>query len=346
MGLAGYSCGKGLYNLKLGMTTLKGSKVLVTGAGGFIGSHLTERLVSEGAEVRALTHYRSDGNRGWLEGAASIDDIEVIAGDIRDPDSVRKATEGRDVVFHLAALIGIPYSYDAPRSYIATNIEGTVNVLQAARAAQVERLVHTSTSETYGTAQYVPIDEKHPLQGQSPYSASKIGADKMVEAFHQSFQLPAVTVRPFNTFGPRQSARAIIPTIISQCLELGKVTIGSRHPTRDFNFVDNTVDGFLAAATSDQAVGRTVNLGFGQEISIGDLADRIIGLVGGEIPITHAKERVRPDGSEVDRLLAGTGLAAEVLNWTPRVSLDDGLRRTIAWLRENLERYRPDEYSV
>jgi dTDP-glucose 4,6-dehydratase len=318
----------------------------VTGAGGFIGSHLTERLVEIGAKVLAFVHYRSDGSRGWLDDSHCRNEIEFVAGDVRDPDSVRRATRDRDIIFHLAALIGIPYSYQAPRSYVATNINGTLNVLQAARDFQIERVVHTSTSEVYGTAQYVPIDEEHPLQGQSPYSASKVGADKMAEAFHQSFELPVVTVRPFNTFGPRQSARAVIPTIISQSLMREVVRIGSEHPTRDFNFVGNTVDGFLSAAVSDKAVGRTVNLGSGKEISIGELARRIVGLVGNDIRVEHEAARTRPEGSEVDRLLAGVKLAEEVLDWTPEISFEEGLQSTIDWVSENMDRYRPDEYQV
>jgi NAD dependent epimerase/dehydratase len=328
------------------MTELRDKKVLVTGAGGFIGSHLTERLVKAGARVRAFVHYRSDGSRGWLDESPHADDIEFTAGDIRDPDSVALAVGDRDVVFHLAALIGIPYSYDAPRSYVETNVTGTVNVLQAARSAGIERVVHTSTSEVYGAARYVPIDEGHPLQGQSPYSASKVGADMMVESFHRSFGVPTSTVRPFNTFGPRQSARAVIPTLISQCLELGKVSIGSQHPTRDFNYVDNTVDGFLRAAVSPKSIGKTVNLGTGKEISIGDLARKVIELIGGEITVEHDPERSRPEPSEVDRLLAGTRLAEELLGWTPAVSFESGLQQTVDWIRENIDRYRSKEYSV
>ena len=325
---------------------LSGKRVLVTGAGGFIGSHLTERLVAEGADTRALVHYRSDGSRGWLDASPHKNEIEVVAGDVRDCEFVARAMCDRDVVFHLAALIGIPYSYDAPRSYVDTNVTGTLNILQAARDLNVERVVHTSTSEVYGSAQYAPIDEKHPLQAQSPYSASKIGADKLAEAFHLSFDLPVVTVRPFNTFGPRQSARAVIPTIISQCLISGSVKIGSLHPTRDLNFVANTVDGFLRASVSPKAVGQTVNLGSGSEISIGDLAKTIVRLIGGEVPIETDAARVRPQGSEVERLLADNTLARELLDWTPQVSLEEGLVQTVDWIRENLSRYRANEYTV
>lgn len=323
-----------------------GKRVLVTGAGGFIGSHLTERLVELGADVRAFVHYNALGSRGWLERSAYKNDIDFIAGDIRDRDSVHAAVAGREVVFHLAALIAIPFSYSAPLSYIHTNIEGTFNILQAGREHGVERIVHTSTSEVYGTAQYAPIDEKHPLQGQSPYSASKIGADKMVEAFHLSFEVPAVTVRPFNTFGPRQSARAVIPTIISQCLTGGVVRLGSTTPTRDLNYVQNTVDGFLLAASHPAAVGRTINVGSGEEISVGDLAALIGRLCGRTIRIETEEQRLRPEKSEVNRLLADNRLAQELLGWQPKVTLTEGLQQTIDWLQQNLESYRPDVYTT
>ena len=323
-----------------------GKKVLVTGGGGFIGSHLTERLVREGASVRALDQYNAQGTRGWLDFSDVKDSVEFIAGDIADPDIVRGAVAGVEVVFHLAALIAIPYSYLAPASYVRTNINGTLNVLQAARGHGVGRVVHTSTSEVYGTARQVPIDERHPLQGQSPYSATKIGADKMAEAFHCSFNLPVVTVRPFNTYGPRQSERAVIPTIITQCLTGEAVRLGSLDPTRDMNYVGNTVDGFLLAAQAPKAVGRTVNLGSGWEISIGDLAHLIARLVGRPIRIESDEARVRPEKSEVDRLLADNALARELLGWTPKVSLEEGLERTIAWLKTNLEKYRPGVYVV
>ena len=323
-----------------------GKRVLVTGAGGFIGSHLTERLVALGADVRALVHYNARGSSGWLDHSPVRESAQVMAGDICDRDSVRRAVEGREAVFHLAALIAIPYSYHAPESYIRTNILGTLNVLQAARETGVECVVHTSTSEVYGTAQYVPIDEAHPLQGQSPYSASKIGADKIAEAFHLSFAVPVVTVRPFNTFGPRQSARAVIPTIIAQLLAGEKVRLGSLHPTRDLNFVANTVEGFVQAAAEPAALGRTINLGSGREISIGDLAQTIARLMGRPIAIESEDQRVRPDKSEVERLLASHARATELLGWTPAVSLEDGLERTIAWLADNREKYRPHAYAI
>ncbi len=330
------------------MNTLswKNKKVLVTGAGGFIGSHLTERLVECGAKTRAFVHYRGDGQRGWLEQSQALDDLEIIAGDVRDPDFVLNAVKGMDVVFHLAALIGIPYSYHAPESYVQTNILGTLNVLRAARTFGLEKLVHTSTSEVYGTARYVPIDEKHPLQGQSPYSASKIGGDKLAESFHLSFQTPVVTVRPFNTFGPRQSSRAVIPTIIAQCLTGQSIRLGNLSPTRDLNYVSNTVDGFIKAAEKPAAVGQTLNLGSGREISVGELAMLIGSLCGTEIRIESDAERQRPERSEVERLLANNTLAKQTLDWTPEVSLEEGLRQTIEWLKPNLKLYRPRVYAV
>lgn len=325
--------------------SLSGKNVLVTGAGGFIGSHLVEKLVEAGAKVRAMVHYNAIG-RSWLDDSPHRGDFEVVAGDVTDRDSVMAAVRGREVVFHLAALIAIPYSYQAPASYVRTNIEGTLNVLSAARDLGVKRLVHTSTSETYGTARTTPIGEDHPLQGQSPYAATKIGADKLVESFHLSFGVPVVTVRPFNTYGPRQSARAVIPTIITQALAGGTVKLGNLRPTRDLNYVDNTVAGFLAAATAQAAVGRVVNLGSGQEISIGDLAKKIIALCGSKSKIVSDEDRVRPEGSEVQRLLADISLAKELLGWTPRVSLEEGLERTVAWFRDHQYRYQPGVYVL
>lgn len=324
-----------------------GKRILVTGAGGFIGSHLAERLTELGARTRALVRYTSNGNWGWLDGSPRKGDMEVMLGDIRDRDSVRQAMRDIDQVFHLAALIAIPYSYHAPDSYVQTNVVGTLNVLQTAREAGVERVVHTSTSEVYGTAAYVPIDEKHPLQGQSPYSASKIGADKMAEAFHLSFGLPVVTVRPFNTYGPRQSARAVIPTIITQCLA-GQCTIrlGNLDPTRDLSHVADTVEGFLAAAASPQAVGKVLNLGNGREISIGDLARRIVALTGASAGIECEEQRVRPAGSEVERLLADNRQMQALTGWAPRISLDEGLRNTIEWILDNMGRFRVGTYTI
>lgn len=324
----------------------KGKSVLVTGAGGFIGSHLAERLAEAGAKVRAFVHYNALGSAGWLDHSPLREQIDVYAGDIADRDSVHNAMRDVEVVFHLAALIAIPYSYHAPASYVRTNVEGTLNVLMVAREMGTSRIVHTSTSEVYGTALRVPIDENHPLQGQSPYSASKIGADKMAEACHLSFGVPVVTVRPFNTFGPRQSARAVIPTIITQCLAGKVVRLGKLSPTRDLNYVSNTVDGYLAAATETAAIGQTVNLGSNREISIGDLAALIAKMMNREIQIETEDKRIRPEKSEVERLLASNERASALLKWQPRVSLEEGLALTIPWMEANLSRYRPHAYTV
>lgn len=321
-------------------------RVLVTGAGGFIGSHLTERLVQLGAKTRALVRYSSTGTWGWLDQSPHKDDIEVVLGDIRDHDIVDRAIADTEVVFHLAALIAIPYSYQAPLSYVRTNVEGTLNVLQGAQRAGSEVVVHTSTSEVYGTARTVPIDENHPLQGQSPYSASKIGADKIAESFHLSFGLPVVTVRPFNTFGPRQSARAVIPTIVTQALNGSEIRLGNLEPTRDLNFVADTVEGFIKAAETPKAIGEVINLGSGREISIRELAALILTLMNKEIPIAMEETRVRPENSEVDRLCADSRKGQSILGWTPRYSLEEGLAATIEWIRENSERYRTGIYVV
>jgi len=323
-----------------------GKKVLVTGAGGFIGSHLAERLVDLGADVRALVHYNSLGRQGWLDHSAVSARMNVLAGEITDRDLLREAMAEREVVFHLAALIGIPYSYHAPESYVRTNVLGTLNVLQCAREFGVERLIHTSTSEVYGTARQVPISEEHPLQGQSPYSASKIAADKMAEAFHLSFGLPVVTVRPFNTYGPRQSTRAVIPTIITQCLKGDSVRLGNLRPTRDLNYVADTVEGFIAAAMASKAVGGTFNIGSGREISVGDLAELIGTLTGRSVKLVNETERERPEGSEVDRLLAANDRARDLLGWEPKVSLEEGLRQTIEWFRSNMAQYRSGTYAL
>ena len=323
-----------------------GKKVLVTGAGGFIGSHLTERLVQLGADTRAFVHYNSLGRWGWLDHSLRKSEFEVIAGDITDRDSVKQAIDGVDIIFHLAALIGIPYSYHAPLSYVRTNLEGTLNVLRAALEADVERVVHTSTSEAYGSAQYVPIDENHPLQGQSPYSATKIAADKMAEAFHLSFGLPVATIRPFNTYGPRQSDRAVIPTIISQALTQPEIQLGNLSPTRDFNYVLDTVSGFLSVASHPKAIGEVINIGSGKEISINDLAKKILKLLDQEIPIVRKSQRMRPEPSEVDRLCADNSKAKKLLGWAPEYSLEEGLKATIIWLEENRDQYRPEAYNV
>lgn len=323
-----------------------GKRVLITGAGGFIGSHLAEKLVEAGAQVRAMVHYNALGSWGWLDASPLRGQMEIFAGDVRDRDSVAHAVNGREVVFHLAALIAIPYSYHAPTSYVETNLVGTMNVMQAAREIGVERVVHTSTSEVYGTALYAPINEEHPLQAQSPYSASKIAADKMAEAYHCSFGVPVVTVRPFNTFGPRQSARAVIPTIITQLLAGDVVRLGNLHPTRDLNYVLNTVDGFLKAAACPDAEGGTFNLGSGREISIGDLALLISKIMGKELIIENQEERSRPAASEVERLVADNHLAWDVLGWAPAVTLSEGLERTIDWIRQNGNRFHAELYVL
>jgi NAD dependent epimerase/dehydratase len=326
--------------------TWQNKRVLVTGAGGFIGSHLVERLVELGASVRALIHYNALGSWGWLDYSPHRERIEVIMGDLADRDLVFQAARNVEIVFHLGALIAIPYSYQAPSSYVRTNIEGTLNILLAARDLKVTRLVHTSTSEVYGTARYVPIDENHPLQGQSPYSATKIAADKLAEAFHCSYGVPVVIVRPFNTYGPRQSTRAVIPTIISQCLNGDTIRLGHLHPTRDLNYVSDTVEGFLRAAIADNVLGQTINLGSGREISIGNLALLIARLLGKQVQIITDERRRRPEKSEVERLLADNSKAKRLLGWEPRVSLEEGLLRTIDWMREHRRRYRLDNHSI
>jgi len=320
--------------------------VLVTGGGGFIGSHLVERLVALGARTRALVRYNSANSSGWLDTSPVKGEVEVTLGDICDQDTLRPAMEKVDIVFHLAALIAIPYSYHAPRSYMRTNVEGTLNVLQGAMEFGAKLVVHTSTSEVYGTARYVPIDEDHPLQGQSPYSASKIGADKLAEAFHLSFGLPIATIRPFNTFGPRQSARAVIPTIITQALTQPVVQLGNQQPTRDFNYVTDTVEAFIRIAECPEAVGGVTNIGTGQDVAIGDLASTILNLVGQDKKIISDDKRVRPEKSEVDRLCASNKKAREMLGWRPQVTLKDGLVRTIEWMEKHLEQYRPGTYTL
>lgn len=322
--------------------------VLVTGAGGFIGSHLVETLAVRGARVRAFVRYNGRGDAGLLRDLSpeARAHVEVIFGDLRDSHAIQEAARGVDTIFHLGALIAIPYSYVHPRETIETNVIGTLNVLEAARNHGVRRVVHTSTSEVYGTARVVPISEEHPLQGQSPYSASKIGADKIVESFYLAFGVPAVTVRPFNTYGPRQSARAVIPTIITQALTRSTVRLGDLRPTRDLNFVSDTVAGFLAAAESDAALGRTINLANNDEISVGQLAAKIIALVGRNVQLETDEARLRPANSEVFRLYGDNRLAAELLGWRPQVGLDEGLRRTIDWVAQHLDRYDPSRYQV
>jgi NAD dependent epimerase/dehydratase len=320
---------------------LRGKKVVVTGADGFIGSHLTEALVEHGCDVTAFCYYNSFDSRGWLDTlpAEKTGAMRFFMGDVRDPHGVRTALDGADAVFHLAALIGIPFSYHSPDSYVDTNVKGTLNVLQAARDLDLERVVVTSTSEVYGTACYVPIDEAHPRQGQSPYSASKIGADAMADAFHRSFGLPVVTVRPFNTYGPRQSARAVIPTIITQLLEgVTELKLGSLTPTRDLTYVSDTCAGFIALAQTDAAIGREVNLGTGTEVSIGDLAANLIELAGSEATIVSEAERLRPTASEVERLVSDNSLARLLAHWEPCVTLPMGLFDTLEWFSDPANR--------
>ena len=334
---------------------MTGEKVLVTGADGFIGSHLTEALVRKGYDVRAMTMYNSLGSRGWLDECAEDVDgnFEVIAGDIRDYSIVQDAMTGCAYVLHLAALIAIPYSYHSPGSYVDTNITGTLNVLQAARSLLVQRVIHTSTSEVYGSARFVPIDESHPLQGQSPYSATKIAADQLAFSFFSSFQLPVAIIRPFNTYGPRQSARAVIPSIISQIASgNNSVKVGSVHPTRDFSYVSDTVSGFIAALGAPSCVGETVNLGSNFEISIGETAHMIADIMDIDLQLVSDEERVRPKASEVNRLVANNKLAKKLLGWSPRYGgvegFREGLIETIEWFSEhkNLSRYRPELYNI
>ncbi|MGE3507836.1 MAG: GDP-mannose 4,6-dehydratase [Vicinamibacterales bacterium] len=325
-----------------------GRKVLVTGAGGFIASHLCERLVEHGADVTALIHYSSRSDWGNLEflSPPHKSSLRVVAGNVEDADAMTTLLKGQDVVFHLAALIAIPYSYSAPASYIRTNVEGTYNVLAAARRNGVSRVVHTSTSETYGTALYTPIDEKHPLQAQSPYAASKIGADKIAESCWLSFGTPVSTVRPFNTYGPRQSARAVIPTIISQALNQTEVRLGALDPVRDLLFVKDTVRGFLAAAESPNTVGQVVNLGRGEGVTVGELARTILTLMGRDIPIVLAEERLRPRTSEVFTLICDNAKAKQLMEWTPHFSLEEGLLEAIAFIAANQKLYKSECYAI
>lgn len=327
----------------------EGKEVLVTGAGGFIGSHLAGHLADGGARVRAFVHYNSRSDWGNLKflTPSQLERVSVIMGNVEDSGSVDDAVCGCSCVFHLAALIGIPYSYIAPRSYVATNIAGTINVLDAVRRHDVPRIVHTSTSEAYGTALYVPIDEDHPLQGQSPYSATKIGADKLAESYYRSFGVPVATIRPFNTYGPRQSARAVVPTIISQLLAGSDVVeLGSLSPERDLTFVEDTVRGFVAVSASDQALGETINVGSGAAIAIGDLAQKIIGLVAPLATVVSKDHRIRPEKSEVMRLVCSNAKAKRLLDWSPETSLEEGLVATIEFMREHPGLYRHEEYTV
>ena len=329
--------------------TLANTQVLITGADGFIGSHLAELLIGKGARVRALSQYNSFNHWGWLEDVACLEDIEVVCGDVRDPHFCRKITQGVDLVFHLAALIAIPYSYQAPASYVDTNIQGTLNICQAALDNGCRRVLHTSTSEVYGTARYVPIDEQHPLQPQSPYSASKIGADALAMSYFNAFELPLTVVRPFNTYGPRQSARAVIPTIISQ-IAAGKKSIhlGDLRPTRDFNYVHDTCRGFLTMAESEATIGRTINIGSNNEISIGNLFSLIKELMNSDVELTCDDQRLRPEKSEVFRLWCDNTLLRELTGFEPQFSLRQGLEQTIAWFSNsaNLAKYKTDLYNV
>lgn len=330
---------------------VQGKKCLVTGADGFIGSHLVEALIVEGAIVKAFVFYNSFNSWGWIDSLPETirEQLEIFSGDIRDPNGVYTAMKGCDVVFHLAALIGIPFSYHSPDSYVDTNIKGTLNVLQAARQLGTEKVLVTSTSEVYGTAQYVPIDEQHPFQGQSPYSATKIGADRLAESFFRAFQLPVVIVRPFNTYGPRQSARAFIPTIITQLLAgYDEVQLGSLSPTRDLNYVEDSARGFIELAKSDKAIGEEINLATGTEHSVGDVANMLIQMIRPQARIVCDVKRIRPKDSEVERLLGSAEKLFSLTNWRPQFDLSEGLERTVAWFSDenNLRQYKPQTYNV
>lgn len=324
-------------------------KILVTGADGFIGSHLTEELVKQGFDVKAFSLYNSFNTWGWLDTLPQdiMENVEVFTGDVRDPNGVREAMKGTDAVFHLAALIAIPFSYHSPDAYVDTNIKGTLNVLQAAKQLDLDKVLITSTSEVYGTAQYAPIDESHPYQGQSPYSATKIGADRLAESFYRSFGLPVAIVRPFNTYGPRQSARAVIPTIITQLLA-GKeeIRLGSLTPTRDFNFVKDTAQGFIEIYRSDKTVGEEINIATQNEISIGELAEELIKQINPQAKIVCDEERLRPEKSEVNRLLGSNEKIKMLTDWEPRFTFEEGLAQTIDFFRDNLEKYKVDIYNI
>lgn len=325
------------------------SKVLVTGADGFIGSHLTEELVKKGYDVKAFTYYNSFNTWGWLDtlDKSVMENVEIFQGDVRDPNGVREALKGCDAVFHLAALIAIPFSYHSPDAYVDTNIKGTLNILQAARQLETERVLVTSTSEVYGTAQYVPIDELHPYQGQSPYSATKIGADRLAESFYRSFNMPVTIVRPFNTYGPRQSARAVIPTIITQLLSgMESIKLGSLTPTRDFNYVKDTANGFIEIYKSDKTIGQEINIATQQEISIGELAKELIRQINPNAQIVCDEQRLRPEKSEVNRLLGCNKKIKELTDWAPQYTFEQGLAETIEFLKNNLDKYKVDIYNV
>jgi dTDP-glucose 4,6-dehydratase len=330
------------------MERWSGRRVLVTGAGGFIGSHLAELLATAGANVRAFVRYTSRGDHGWLEHATAeaAEAIEIFRGDLVNPEAVSAAVDGCDVVFHLGALIPIPYSYRHPREFVAANVVATLNVLEASRRADLARVVQTSTSEVYGTAQTVPISEDHPLHPQSPYAASKVGSDQLALSYHRSFATPVVVARPFNTYGPRQSARAVIPTIIAQALSREVVELGATSPTRDFLYVSDTARGLARCGEADGVEGEVINLGTGTEVSIGDVAERILRMLGEDVPVVLDQERLRPRDSEVERLVAGTAKAQRLLSWEPAISLDEGLKRTVEWLKGSLEAYKTSIYNV
>ena len=324
-------------------------KVMVTGADGFIGSHLTQQLIREGYDVTAFCLYNSFGQWGWLDTLSKEEkaSMNVVLGDVRDPNGVRVAMKGQDTVFHLAALIAIPFSYHSPDTYVDTNVKGTLNILQAARDLDTRRVLVTSTSEVYGTAQYVPIDEKHPYQGQSPYSATKIGADRIAESFYRSFETPVTIVRPFNTYGPRQSARAVIPTIITQLLSgQEEIKLGSLTPTRDFNYVKDTANGFVTIEKHDNTIGRELNIATEKEISIGDLANEMIRQINPNARIICEEQRLRPEKSEVNRLLGTAKELNKLTGWKPNYTFEQGIAETIEWMRANLDRYKPEIYNV
>ena len=324
-------------------------KILVTGSDGFIGSHLTEELVRAGYQVKAFVYYNSFNTWGWLDTLPSdvMKNVEIFQGDVRDPNGVKEAMKETAAVFHLAALIAIPFSYHSPDTYVDTNIKGTLNILQAAREQDLERVLVTSTSEVYGTAQYVPMDEKHPFQGQSPYSATKIGADRLAESFYRSFQLSVSIVRPFNTFGPRQSARAVIPTIITQLLAgKEKIHLGSLTPTRDFNYVKDTVNGFIKIYESERTIGEEINIATQHEISIGELAEELIRQINTNAKIVCDEERLRPEKSEVNRLLGSNKKIKELTDWKPVYSFEEGLSETISFFKDNMDKYKPDIYNI
>jgi len=327
---------------------VKDKKVLVTGAGGFVGSHLVEALVKRGAKVRAFVHYNSRNDWGMLEDVPRniLNAIEVVTGDLKDADCVREAVRGQKMIFHLGALIGIPYSYVNPRDVVDTNINGTLNILTAALDFDIEKVVHTSTSEIYGTAQYVPMDEKHPVNPQSPYAASKLGADLLALSFYCSFDLPVGIIRPFNIFGPRQSARAVIPSIITQALLKGKIQLGSVYPTRDLTFVKDTVNGFIAFAECKKTVGEVVNLGSNHEVSVNQVVRLISDCLGKKIQIQGEKKRTRPEKSEVERLFSDSSKAKKLFEWHPKTSLRRGIEKTISWFDKNLKRYKADIYNI